>query len=55
MLRQRHPLNQYIPGMQNNPGVGPQTGYNQMQRFPRQPMRQPHPGSMQPNQVKKKL
>lgn len=52
MLRSRHPINTYIPGMQNNPAAPQQPGnYSQMQRgFPRQPMRQPHPSSMQPNQ-----
>ncbi|XP_023312700.1 mediator of RNA polymerase II transcription subunit 12-like, partial [Anoplophora glabripennis] len=52
MLRQRHPLNTFIPGMQNNPNSAPQnTNYGQMQRsFPRQSIRQPHPGSIQPNQ-----
>ncbi|KAJ8951793.1 hypothetical protein NQ318_019766 [Aromia moschata] len=52
MLRSRHPLNTYIPGMQNNPSSGPQTAsYGQIQRnFPRQSIRQPHPGTMQPNQ-----
>lgn len=54
MLRSRHPLNTYIPGMQNNPGAPQQQpgNYAQMQRgFPRQPMRQPHPNTIQPNQV----
>ncbi|KAJ8916222.1 hypothetical protein NQ315_016361 [Exocentrus adspersus] len=52
MLRQRHPLNTFIPGMQNNPNPGPQNAnYPQMQRsFPRQAIRQPHPASIQPNQ-----
>lgn len=53
MLRSRHPLNSFIPGMQNNPNTAQQPGnYGQMQRgFPRQAMRQPHPNAMQANQV----
>lgn len=57
MLRQRHPLNQFMgpaqaaanvqPGPQGAPG-----GYQPMQRqFPRQPLRQQHPAAMQGNQV----
>lgn len=55
MLRQRHPLNQFMgPGGQT-PGVpGPQANaYPPMQRaFARQPMRQQHPSTMQGGQVR---
>lgn len=53
MLRSRHPLNSFIPGMQNNPNSAQQpANYAQIQRgFPRQAIRQPHPNAMQPNQV----
>lgn len=53
MLRQRHPLNQYMgPGGQGPGGPGAQQNpYGAIQRqFPRQPIRQQHP-SMQGNQV----
>lgn len=55
MLRQRHPLNQYMgPGGQGPAGpAAQQNPYGAMQRqFPRQPIRQQHP-SMQGNQVGK--
>ncbi|XP_060517503.1 mediator of RNA polymerase II transcription subunit 12 isoform X2 [Cylas formicarius] len=53
MLRQRHPINNYMPGMQaNQAATPPGAAYNQMQRgFPRQAIRQQHPGAMQPNQA----
>ena len=55
MLRQRHPLNQFMgPGGQNPGGPAPQTaGYPPMQRqFPRQAaIRQHNPNAMQTNQV----
>lgn len=60
MLRQRHPVNQFISGPGGGPGSsmgggGPQPGpggYQPMQRqFPRQPLRQQHPAAMQGNQV----
>lgn len=53
MLRSRHPINTFIPGMQTNPNsVQQPSNYGQMQRgFPRQAIRQPHPNAMQPNQV----
>lgn len=58
MLRQRHPVNQFISGP-NGPGGSlggqPQPGsaaYQQMQRqFVRQPVRQQHPAAIQNNQV----
>lgn len=34
-------------------GSGPAPGYGQMQRFPRQAIRQPHPSTMQTNQVER--
>lgn len=55
MLRQRHPLNQFMPPGQGGPGQGNPGGpgaYPSMQRFPRQPMRQPIPSAMQSNQVR---
>lgn len=53
MLRQRHPLNQFMgPGGQSPAGPNPQANYGAIQRqFPRQPMRQQHPSAMQSNQV----
>lgn len=60
MLRQRHPLNQFMAGPGGGPGgsvggAGPQPGpapYQSMQRqFPRQALRQQHPSAMQGNQV----
>lgn len=52
MLRQRHPLNQYMSQAPTGPAAQP-AGYPPMQRhsFPRQPLRQQHPTSMQSNQV----
>lgn len=60
MLRQRHPVNQFMSGPTAGPtagmgGVGPQGPgqYQPMQRqFARQPLRQQHPAAMQGNQVK---
>lgn len=56
MLRQRHPLNQFM----SQAGTGPPSqpaGYPPIQRhsFPRQPLRQQHPSNIQSNQVKKLL
>lgn len=52
LLRSRHPINQFMgPGGQNPQGPGPQNNYGPMRTFPRQPMRQQHPGAMQQNQV----
>ena len=53
LLRSRHPINQFMgPGGQNPQGPGPQAAnYGQMRQFPRQPIRQQHPGAMQQNQV----
>lgn len=52
MLRQRHPLNNYMGPGQGPGGPGAQQNpYGTIQRqFPRQPIRQQHP-SMQGNQV----
>lgn len=55
MLRQRHPLNQFMgPSGQAPGGPGPQANaYAPMQRpFSRQPMRQQHPSAMQGGQVR---
>lgn len=54
LLRNRHPSNNYgMPVMPNTQlGSGPAPGYGQMQRFPRQAIRQPHPSTMQTNQVR---
>ncbi|XP_045472646.1 mediator of RNA polymerase II transcription subunit 12 isoform X2 [Harmonia axyridis] len=53
MLRQRHPLNQFMTPSQGGPGQNPAGpgAYSTMQRFPRQPMRQPIPSAMQSNQA----
>lgn len=53
MLKQRHPLNQFLgPGGQNSGPPSQNANYATMQRqFPRQPMRQQHPASMQSNQA----
>lgn len=56
MLRQRHPVNQFISGPSGPGGsMGGQSqpaAYQQMQRqFARQPLRQQHPAAMQNNQM----
>ncbi|KAK9882758.1 hypothetical protein WA026_023180 [Henosepilachna vigintioctopunctata] len=53
MLRQRLPHNQFMSPGQTGPGPNPAGpgAYPAMQRFPRQPIRQPHPGAMQSNQA----
>lgn len=54
LLRSRHTPAAYIqgPGGQNPQGPGPQGGsYQSVRQFPRQPMRQQHPGAIQQNQV----
>lgn len=54
MLKQRHPLNQFMgPGGQNPVQPSQQSAnYANLQRqFSRQPIRQQHPTTMQPNQV----
>ncbi|XP_008193999.1 mediator of RNA polymerase II transcription subunit 12 isoform X1 [Tribolium castaneum] len=51
LLRSRHPLNMG-PTAQTPQGPGPQANYGPMRSFPRQPMRQQHPGAIQQNQVK---
>lgn len=52
MLRQRHPLNQFMSQAATGPNPQP-GGYPPMQRhsFPRQPLRQQHPSNMQSNQA----
>jgi hypothetical protein len=57
LLRSRHPINQFMgPGGQNPQGPGPQAAnYGPMRQFPRQPMRQQHPGAIQQNQVSEKV
>ncbi|KAK9891849.1 hypothetical protein WA026_016648 [Henosepilachna vigintioctopunctata] len=53
MLRQRLPHNQFMSPGRTGPGPNPAGpgAYPAMQRFPRQPIRQPHPGAMQSNQA----